>query len=128
VYVGIGPNDLPINAHDPIAGIDPLNPPKGLKDGGNLAGGETVRFAMQPPVREGVPFPDILVSAPECPGGAPRPCPEAITADDPGMFVVNYRNEPLLPRVFDPDKIGPDGVAGAQGRRPLHPDGTRLRG
>ena len=38
----------------------------------------------------------------------PRPCPEAITADDPGMYVVNYRNESLLARIYDPDKPGPD--------------------
>jgi len=111
VYVGIGPDGLPINAHDPVSGYIST---VGLKDGAPLAAAETFRFAMQPAVREGVAFPDILVSAPECPGGAPRPCPEAITADDPGMMVVNYRNEPLLPRVYDPDKIGPDGVQGAQ--------------
>jgi len=30
------------------------------------------------------------------------PCPEAISADDPGMFSVNYRNEPVALRVRDP--------------------------
>ena len=36
----------------------------------------------------------------------PRPCPEAISADDPGTYVVNYRNEPLALRVFDPKSDG----------------------
>ncbi len=31
----------------------------------------------------------------------PRPCPEAITADDPGTMVVNYRNEPIGLRIQD---------------------------
>ena len=39
---------------------------------------------------------------PICPDGSPRPCPEAISADDPGTFVVNYRNEPIALRVYDP--------------------------
>ncbi len=34
----------------------------------------------------------------------PRPCPEAISANDPGMYVVNYRNESLAARVFDPNR------------------------
>jgi hypothetical protein len=38
----------------------------------------------------------------QCPGGAPLPCPEAISAQDPGTMVVNYRNEPLALRLFDP--------------------------
>jgi hypothetical protein len=32
----------------------------------------------------------------------PRPCPEAIAADDVGTMVVNYRNEPVALRVHDP--------------------------
>ena len=48
------------------------------------------------------------------PGRRPRPCPEAISADDVGMLVVNYRNEPVGLRVFDPDKLGPDGKPGTQ--------------
>ncbi|HET9555392.1 MAG TPA: hypothetical protein VFP50_20675, partial [Anaeromyxobacteraceae bacterium] len=34
-------------------------------------------------------LPDLIVIAADCPGGVPRPCPEAIAADDPGMMVVN---------------------------------------
>jgi hypothetical protein len=48
------------------------------------------------------------------PGCPTRPCPQAISVDDPGMFVVNYRNEPLALRVYDPNKVGPDGKRGMQ--------------
>ena len=37
-----------------------------------------------------------------CPGGVAPPCPEAVSAADPGTMVVNYRNEPLALRVHDP--------------------------
>jgi len=43
-----------------------------------------------------------------------RPCAEAISADDVGMYVVNYRNESLAARIFDPNKTGPDGEPGTQ--------------
>ena len=76
---------------------------------------------------------DIFKYPPTCPGGvtkedkqkdplvaydkktAPnRPCPEAISADDVGMMVVNYRNEPIGARVYDPNTTGPDGKKGTQ--------------
>ena len=60
------------------------------------------------------PFPDLVVLPAICPNGRPRPCPEAISADDPGYLVVNYRNEPVALRVYDPAKPGPDGKPGAQ--------------
>ncbi|HEY5644106.1 MAG TPA: hypothetical protein VIS31_14660 [Woeseiaceae bacterium] len=44
----------------------------------------------------------------------PRPCVEAINISHSSMWVVNYRNEPVGLRVFDPNKIGPDGKKGAQ--------------
>ncbi len=59
-------------------------------------------------------FPDTIVIAQGCFGGVPRPCPEAISADDPGFFVVNYRNEPIGYRVYNPAAVGPDGRPGAQ--------------
>ncbi|NJL29838.1 MAG: copper oxidase, partial [Thermoanaerobaculia bacterium] len=37
-----------------------------------------------------------------CPGGVVPPCPEAISSQDPGTFVVNYRNEPVALRVYNP--------------------------
>ena len=59
-------------------------------------------------------FPDTLVISQTCFGGVARPCPEAISADDPGFMVVNYRNEPIGYRVYNPNAIGPDGKKGAQ--------------
>lgn len=76
---------------------------------------------------------DIFSYRPACPGGAAnedeprapqvayerktaptRPCPEAISADDVGMMVVNYRNEPIGARVYDSNAIGHDRKKGAQ--------------
>lgn len=97
---------------------------------------DTYRFAIHPSHRKPTSpvFPDLVAYEPTCPGGKderrlpgavynavappPRPCPEAISADDVGMMVVNYRNEPVAARVYDPKKIGPDGKAGAQASGP----------
>ena len=75
---------------------------------------DTFRDAINPSVREEAPLPDAIRHFAVCPGGVPRPCPEAISADDPGFMVVNYRNEPVGYRVYDPNAIGPDGKQGAQ--------------
>ncbi len=85
------------------------------------------RHAINPSVRQeaickggncpegGSPFPDIVRFPAVCDEElTPRPCPEAITADDSGMFVVNYRNEPVGLRVFDPNALGPDNNPGTQ--------------
>jgi hypothetical protein len=45
---------------------------------------------------------DLYLFPNQCPDGSPRPCAEAISADDVGTFVVNYRNESIGLRVFDP--------------------------
>lgn len=58
---------------------------------------------VNPPAREEVGLPFLVRPAPDCPGGAPLPCPEAISAEDVGTMVVNYRNEPLALRVRDPN-------------------------
>ena len=60
--------------------------------------------AVNPPGREAVGIPDLLLRPEVCPGSnAPPPCPEALSADDPGTMSVNYRNEPLALRVRDPN-------------------------
>ncbi|MDH3531768.1 MAG: hypothetical protein OEO82_02505 [Gammaproteobacteria bacterium] len=75
-------------------------------------------FRQQASLKNGFPL-DIWEFPSDCPvhpapgnpgpANAPlRPCPEAISADDPGMYVVNYRNESLAARIFDPDRPGPD--------------------
>lgn len=75
---------------------------------------DSFRDAINPSVRQSAPFPDAMRFASVCPGGVPRPCPEAISADDIGTFVLNYRNEPVGYRVYDPNRTGPDGKPGMQ--------------
>ncbi len=96
VYVGAGPDGQPNRGLTPTA--------------------DTFRRAIQPPFRQQANpvLPDLILNAAVCPGGVQRPCPQAISVDDPGMFVVNYRNEPVALRVYDPNKHGPDGKPGAQ--------------
>jgi hypothetical protein len=78
------------------------------------------RVAINPPARlQATPlFPNLVVEVAGLPGQHPgcptRPCPQAISVEDPGMLVVNYRNEPIGLRVFDPAKPGPDGKPGMQ--------------
>ncbi len=91
----------------------------GRDQAGALAAGptaDTFRDAVNVSVRKMLaqPFPDLVVAAALCPGGTPRPCPEGISADDPGTLVVNYRQEPVAWRVYNPSKLGPDGKPGAQ--------------
>lgn len=74
----------------------------------------TFRYALNAPYRQSAPFPDVVRIPATCPGGVPRPCPEAVSSDDVGTFVINYRNEPVGYRVYDPDKVGPDGKNGSQ--------------
>lgn len=57
---------------------------------------------VNPPAREEAGLPTLVLPAPECPGGVPRPCPEAISADDSGTMTVNYRQEPIPLRIRDP--------------------------
>ena len=95
VYVGAGPDGRP---------------------NGVLPDANTFRAAVNPSVRQQASpvFPNVVRHPANCLDGTLRPCPEAISADDPGFLVVNYRNEPVGWRVFDPNKIGPDGKRGSQ--------------
>jgi hypothetical protein len=82
-------------------------------------------------------FPDVVTAKGACPGtveggvspngtptnfdpDVPRPCAEAINIGHSSTWVINYRNEPVGYRVFDPDKVGPDGSSkgGAQADGP----------
>jgi hypothetical protein len=56
--------------------------------------------AVNPPGRFEVGLPNLLRPpvAGACPNGTPAPCPELISAEDPGTMTVNYRNEPLALR------------------------------
>ena len=99
VYVGAGPDGRPDRVAYP-------------------ASAESFRYAISPPGRKQASpaFPDLMlaVSGGQLRGCPTRPCPQAISGDDPGMFVVNYRNEPIALRVYDPQRTGPDGKPGMQ--------------
>ena len=51
--------------------------------------------AINPPAKEEAPLPINIQKLAICHGGDPAPCPEAISAAEPGTMVVNYRNEPI---------------------------------
>jgi hypothetical protein len=69
--------------------------------------------AINPSFRQSPPNPaDIFLHPNFCPGTTfnengtikvlvPRPCPEAISADDPGTYALNFRNEPIGLRIFE---------------------------
>ncbi|HEU4597466.1 MAG TPA: hypothetical protein VFS10_20215 [Pyrinomonadaceae bacterium] len=57
---------------------------------------------VNPPAKDEVGLPYIVQAANICPGGAPLPCPEAVSAADVGTMSVNYRNEPIPLRVRNP--------------------------
>ncbi|HEU4769771.1 MAG TPA: hypothetical protein VFS77_20555, partial [Pyrinomonadaceae bacterium] len=56
-----------------------------------------------PPIVNEIGLPFIVENGMVCPGGVPAPCPEAVSAADPGTMSVNYRNEPVPLRVRDPN-------------------------
>jgi len=109
VYIGAGPDGQKLQGYEFVKGAE-LGPGQFLNDAEPLTGNpDSFRDAIQPGVRLQAPlvnnFPtDIWIFPPTCPGGVVRPCPEAISADDPGMYVVNYRNESVIARVFDPNR------------------------
>ncbi|HEU4507086.1 MAG TPA: hypothetical protein VFR78_02520 [Pyrinomonadaceae bacterium] len=78
-------------AYEAGAGVDanghPIADPKGV---------------INPPIKNEVGLPFIVENGLVCPGGVPAPCPEAISAADPGTMTVNYRNEPVPLRVRNP--------------------------
>jgi hypothetical protein len=97
IYIGAGPDGRP-NGVQPTATTwqVTVNPPLKL-----MAGGPGVT-------------PDVVTAPNACPGGVPRPCPEAINIGHSSMLVNNYRNEPVGLRVFNPNAVGPDGKLGTQ--------------
>jgi hypothetical protein len=109
---------------------DPIAPPGQNGQGGAIDAGITFQTAINPSFRQEPKdkadvFPDIARFPPWCPGTpveggvpvgpiVPRPCAEAISADDVGLIGVNYRVEPVGLRVYDPKKRGPDNNLGTQ--------------
>jgi hypothetical protein len=57
---------------------------------------------INPPIKDEVGLPFIVENGMVCPGNVPAPCPEAVSAADPGTMSVNYRNEPVPFRVRNP--------------------------
>ncbi len=62
---------------------------------------------INPPGRREVGLPYLFAKPDRCPTndcstGPLPPCPEAISAQDPGFTSVNYRSEPVGLRVYDP--------------------------
>jgi len=125
VYVGadqlgrplhVGPDGKPGHVPTAVTPVYTLN--TGNPDWAAPLDANAFRFAINPPNRETLSpvFPDVTIELagginPRCPS---RPCPQAIDVEDPGMFVANYRNEPLGLRIFDNLKVGRDGVKGTQ--------------
>jgi len=121
VYIGADANGVPV--HTPIDQPDPFNAAVAFATGPLTT---SWQFAVNPPLKlKSVPFPDVVTVNAGCPGGAPgaptnndpntpRPCSEAINIGHSSMWVVNYRNEPVGLRVFDPNGTGPDGANGTQ--------------
>ncbi len=115
MYVGTDQHGLPLagTGAGPAAGGGQRRQP-GLR----RHPADAFRFAINPPMREQInpPFPELVVELAggldlRCPS---RPCPQAIDVQDPGMLAVNYRAEPIGLRIFDPNKLGPDGKPGMQ--------------
>ncbi|MBK5103262.1 MAG: hypothetical protein JJE42_03360 [Burkholderiales bacterium] len=119
VYVGTGQDGIHLEGTG--AGL----PPVAHNAGNPQFDGTTAnsfRFAINPPARlQANPvFPDLVLEVTNtqndplnnfCPE---RPCPQAISVSDPGVLVANYRMEPVALRVYDPNKLGPDGKPGMQ--------------
>ncbi|MFN2563581.1 MAG: copper oxidase [Gemmatimonadaceae bacterium] len=65
------------------------------------------QHAISPAGKFRVDDPLVMYETPfekgQCENGEAPPCPEIVSADDPGTMTVNYRNEPLAMRVRDPN-------------------------
>jgi hypothetical protein len=117
VYVGAGPDGRPVLTQ--IDQPDPFNVTVAFAP----ALQDTWQQAVNPPLKLKAAggFPDIVTAEAACPGAAgnfdpnvPRPCAEAINIAHESIWVINYRNEPVGQRVFDPNALGVDGNNGAQ--------------
>ena len=129
-YVAAGPDGRPLPAEfgDKIKQIYRVRQPnyfdatEAYADTINGTWAETVNPTLK---LEAHQFPDVVTAKGACPGGplgaptnfdvnVPRPCAEAINIGHSSTWVINYRNEPVGLRVFDPGATGPDGKIGAQ--------------
>ncbi|NLI80974.1 MAG: copper oxidase [Deltaproteobacteria bacterium] len=68
-----------------------------------VVGEANPQLVINGPAREQAPLPIVVNRSNVCPDGInPPPCPEAISAADPGTMLVNYRNEPIAHRIYNP--------------------------
>ena len=80
----------PATGHTVLGIADPAN---AINPAGKFE--DNIQNLLQPPVRKGhCPSPSPSVATTLLP-----PCPELLSADDPGTMSVNYRNEPIALRV-----------------------------
>jgi hypothetical protein len=119
-FVGADTNGIPVLT--PINQPDPFNATVAFAPLIQETWKETVNPTLK---TEAHVFPDIVTAKGGCPGplgnfdpNVPRPCAEAINIGHSSTWVVNYRNEPVGYRVFDPNKVGPDGQNGSQADGP----------
>jgi hypothetical protein len=124
--IGADTFGIPIKEqHKFVTTVDPFNAttavaPAALEKSWLQAVNPTLKLTANGGVNPGA-FPDTVNAQKNCPGRVgqndptyPRPCPEAINIGHSSMWVVNYRNEPVGLRVFDPSALGPDGKSGTQ--------------
>ncbi|MDH3642034.1 MAG: hypothetical protein OES38_08045 [Gammaproteobacteria bacterium] len=116
-YVGAGPDGRPMLTE--IVQPDPFN--AGVAFAPDIQ--DTWQQTVNPPLKlkENGSILDVVAANGACPGPAgnfdpavPRPCAESINIAHESIWVVNYRNEPVGLRVFDPNAVGPDGQNGTQ--------------
>jgi hypothetical protein len=95
--------------------------------------GDTWQETINPVLKLEAAVSDIVTAKGACPGNltgapsnfdqnVPRPCAEAINLGHSSTWVINYRNEPVGLRVYDPSKRGPDGKS-ADGQNGAQADG-----
>lgn len=132
-YVGADPNGAILDDKETDPLLDKVKKPN-LSP--YLPDETSYKFAINPPIKEDVaqtnPL-DLIRIAPACKifgFNFRRPCAEAISADDPGTFVVNYRNEPVGLRIMDTNAgAQASGQSGdlAQALKTFSRDGGALR-
>jgi hypothetical protein len=126
VYVGAGPDGRPILTQ--IDQPDPFDATVAFAPALEDTWQDTVNPTLKLEAAGG--FPAVVTAKGACPGvdgagnptnfdpNVPRPCAEAINIGHSSVWVINYRNEPVGYRVFDPNAVGPDGQNGAQTEGP----------
>lgn len=91
-----------------IAQVNGINQPHQVADAdsGDYVGSSLPRLVKH----------EWLGGTPDCPAGTIPCAPEIVSADDVGVMSINYRSEPLPPRIWGADRISQaPGIAGDLG-------------